>query len=191
MHKTTQYQIDSRIVLQKAYNLLCTFFANKEIARRSDPHDPSAPLTSLENLFFTAEASRLLLEIAISIRVLDDQMSNTSTNDAKRKRYENIRLIIDQYEYALFDDLNLNLREVCNKIIHSDVLEPHTTEGHEAHEFDFGHIYEGSEKEIIWKHLNGFVRLSGKKGNNQWHVLLNIEVFTNAVFKLMAELENP
>ena len=27
--------------------------------------------------------------------------------------------------YGVFDDLDLNFRKTCNKIIHSDVMEPH------------------------------------------------------------------
>lgn len=35
--------------------------------------------------------------------------------------------------------LDLDLRQTCNKIIHSYVMEPHTSEGCEAHELDLAY----------------------------------------------------
>ncbi len=42
---------------------------------------------------------------------------------------------VRDYQYGLFDDLRLDLRKTCNKIIHSDVMELDTREGWEPHEF--------------------------------------------------------
>lgn len=66
---------------------LIGYIANKEIARRSDPHDTSAPLSSLERIFLTRDSSRLLIEIAVLARVIDDQMKNLDENDPERIRY--------------------------------------------------------------------------------------------------------
>jgi hypothetical protein len=182
------YILDRATVLQKLYYLLCLFFANKEIARRSDPDDETAPLASLERKFFVAEASRTLIEIAIAVRVIDDQMKQLAPENTERHRYELSKAKIDRdHAYGLFDDLNLNLRETCNKIIHSHVMEPHSSEGSEAHELDHGHRFGDDERTIDWQHFNGFVRLCGADHKvKEWYVLLDLEVFVSAVYKLLS-----
>ena len=172
-------------MLQKSYRLLCTFFANKEIARRSDPGDENAPLSTLESMFSEREASQLLLELAIGIRVLDDQMGMLSSDAEERRIFYEKKQIVDKYEYELFDDLGLDLRETCNKIIHSDVMEPHRSSGTEAHADDLEHIHGEGERTIDWDHLNGYVRLAGKHKGNEWSVLLNVEMFVRAIFVLL------
>lgn len=181
------YVIDRVTTLQKAYYLLCVFFANKEIARRSDPDDKNAPLSSLEERFFVGEASRLLIEVAISIRVIDDQMQKLPGNDATRMQFEKRKSEVDQYTFGMFDDLNLNLRETCNKIIHSEVMEPHSSEGREGHELDVAYNHGDGEKSIDWEHFNGYVRLCGTdQRGKEWYVLLDLEVFVTAITKLLA-----
>jgi hypothetical protein len=185
MQKGGKYRIDKSMVLQKAYLLLCLFFANKEIARVSNPNNSNDSLKSLEELFFSPEVSRLLIEIAIAVRVIDDQIPKLSPTDKTRINYEASKQIVDKLEYALFDDLDLTLREVCNKIIHSDIMEPHYADGTEPHELDLPYKHGYGDKEIHWQQLNGFVRLSGSKGKEVWYVLLNIQVFIRGVYKLL------
>ena len=178
------YIIDRADLLKKSYNLLCLFFANKEISRRSDPTDENAPLSSLDKMFFVRESSRLLIEVAILIRVIDDQMKLADKNDSEVIRYHTAKKRVDNYQYGLFDDLNLNLRETCNKIIHSEVMEPHSSGGREAHEYDVAYLHGDGERTIDWKHFNGYVRLCGRKDGEFWYVLLNIEVFVSAIYEL-------
>ncbi len=180
-----KYLIDSTYVLEKCYDLLCVFFANKEIARRSQVNDKTS-LAALERRFFEQKASRLLIEIAVCLRVLDDQMKKLPTDDMQRKKYMERKIEIDKAEYGLFDDLSLTLRDTCNKIIHSDIVEPHFSEGHEAHEYDHAHNYGDSEKSINWQHFNGLIRLSGNLKKEKWHVLLDIETFITSIFKLLS-----
>jgi len=85
MNTAGVYVFDSNSILEKTYELLCIFFANKEIARQSDPDDENAPLVSLEKRFFEAKISRLLIEVAASFRVLSDQLAKLPESDAKRK----------------------------------------------------------------------------------------------------------
>jgi len=180
------YLIDKGVVLQNLYHLLCLFFANKEIARRSNPENENALLRSLETRFFVAEASRLLIEVAVAVRVIDDQMKKRPQGSAERKQYEAIKAKVDHYEFGLFDELNLDLRQTCNKIIHSDVMEPHSSPGVEGHELDYGYRYGEDEKSIDWEHFNGFVRLAGTDRGKEWFVLLDLEVFVSAVYELLA-----
>jgi hypothetical protein len=183
-----KYVIDKNSILEKAYRLVCLFFADKEITRRSNPDDNNAPLKSLENMFFASEATKVLLELAVSIRVFDDQIKKLPKNQAERINYEKTKAVVDQYAYGLFDDLGLTLRETCNKIIHSDVMEPHTSEGQEAHEYDSAYLYGEGDKEIDWKHLNGYVRLAGRKNGEDWYVLLDVEVFASAIYRLFTSV---
>lgn len=179
------YVIDRATILQKAYYLLCLFFANKEIARRSDAEDEEDPLSTLENRFFAGEASRLLIEVAIAIRIIDDQMRKLPIGDKTRTQFEKRKAEVDKYTYALFDDLNLDMRETCNKIIHSDVMEPQSTEGREGHELDVAYNHGDGDKLIDWEHFNEYVRLCGTKNRKEWYVLLDLEVFITAVVKLL------
>jgi hypothetical protein len=59
------YELDAEQIQLNAYRLGCLFFANKEIARRSDPSAPN-PIAGLEQKFFAREMSHLLLQIAIA-----------------------------------------------------------------------------------------------------------------------------
>jgi hypothetical protein len=186
MQTIGKYVFDSNIILEKAYDLLCTFLASKEIARLSDPMDKSAPLALLEKRFFEAKVSRLLIEVAASLRVMDDQMYKLSKDNTKRKHYYDLLAEVDKYDFGLFDDLNLTLRKTCNKIIHSEVFEPHTQEGIEAHESDSAYLAGMDEKSIKWTHISNYVRLSGKNYEEDWYVLLNIEVFVTAIFRLLS-----
>jgi len=97
--------------------------------------------------------------------------------------------IVDEYEFGMFDDLNLTLRETCNKIIHAEVFEPHFKDGHEGHERDYAYWRSGDDlKSIKWKHANGYVRLSGKRGKDKWYVLLEVQVFVTAIFKVFSAI---
>ncbi|MGN8037833.1 hypothetical protein ACTJJ0_22265 [Chitinophaga sp. 22321] len=181
------YKIDRQSVLQKTYYLLCLFFAEKEISRRSSPGKQDAPLRSLESMFFESETSKLLLEIAIAVRVVDEQMNKLPSGDPVRAEYERRKAEVDTLPYGLFDDLNLDLRQTCNKIIHSDVMELHYTDGVEAHEDDAAYKYGDGDKTIEWKHWNGYVRLCGKTTRgSEWYVLLDVEVYVTGVYTLLS-----
>lgn len=180
------YVMDRSTVLQKAYNLTCIFFANKEIARRTDPEDPTEPLRRLEAMFFEGEASRLLIEVAVAVRVIDDQMKRLPTESPARIEHERRMTAVKDYSYGMFDDLGLDLRRTCNKIIHSDVMEPHTTAGYEPHSLDLAYLCEDNQpRSIDWQHLNGDVRLAGTDRGREWYVLLDLEVFIQAVVEVI------
>ena len=92
----------------------------------------------------------------------------------------------------MFDDMPL--REVCNKIIHASVVEPHKVEGSERHLYD-EYMWEAwqaardedpeyqapSIEALDWEHLSGNVRLGGTKSGKQWWQLLDIPSFVDAV----------
>src|SRR5258708_37929177 len=85
------YILDRASTRLDAYRLLALFYANKEIARQSNPRTRHEAASELEREFFAREMSRLLLSIAIALRVLDDQMNSLSATDLKRQRYQTTR----------------------------------------------------------------------------------------------------
>lgn len=185
---------DQAAIRLNAYRLICLFYANKEIARQSDPTgefpDPAAVL---EREFFARELTHLLLTIAISLRALDDQMGNLPKGDLTRIGYENRKQYANnRHRCMMFDDMLL--REVCNKIIHASVVEPHNREGSESHRYDeyMWEAWQAAREEdpeyqapsietIDWVHFSGNVRLAGTKSGKQWWQLLEIPLFVDAV----------
>jgi hypothetical protein len=128
------YELDAEQIKLNAYRLGGLFFADKEIARRSDPASPNAAAW-LEQHFFVREMSHLLLQIAIALRVMDDQMRARPEADTGRAEYFRRRDETDkQFQCMMFDELPL--REVCNKIIHATIVEPHLEEAVGSHHMD-------------------------------------------------------
>jgi hypothetical protein len=188
------YELDAEQIKLNAYRLGCLFFANKEIARRSDPASPSAA-AQLEQHFFAREMSYLLLQIAIALRVMDDQMRARPDKDAKRSEYFRRRDDTDkQFHCMMFDEMPL--REVCNKIIHALKVEPHLTDAMDSHHLDdLANVYACPEDAedggtiqwdpVKWSHLDGNIRLVGRKGGENWYQLLEVPVFIEAIDSLL------
>jgi len=185
------YQLDSEHIKLSSYRLGCLFFANKEIARLSDPRTPNAA-AQLEQQFFVREMSHLLLQIAISLRVMDDQFLALPINDPKRSEYLRRRDETDKlYRCMMFDEMPL--REVCNKVIHATTVEPHLTEAQGTHHVDdMVNAYSSHEDvgfaewdPIKWHHLTGNIRLVGRKGRDDWYHLLQVPIFIEAISSLL------
>ena len=191
MHITGKYAFDKDVILDKSYDLLCTFFANKEIAFRSNPDDPNAPLIALEQRFFESKVTRLLIEIATLLRVMDDQIQNLPGNDPKKGTYYNVLVAINQTEFGLFQDEQWKFRDICNKIIHSDTFLPSFRDADEGHSTDYAYNEGYDEKSVNWKHFSGYVRLAGKEFKNDWNILLDIEAFIIAIQRLMSGIKWP
>lgn len=190
------YDLNRETIKRDAYRLLCLFYANKEISRLSDPNRRDDAASQLERSYFGHEVSQLLIGIAISLRVLDDQMRSMPPESDERQRYEKLLNEVNHdFRCMLFDD-GLTLRDTCNKIIHATTVEPHFQDGHEAHEHDdfnwigWDSITQRSKKPIPepdpvkWKHLNAYIRLGGHKNKKQWWHLLEVPTFVDAVYFL-------
>src|SRR5438270_9112272 len=124
MLSSGKYQIDRGVLLQKAYYLLCFFFANKEFEQRSVAHDL---LGQLQRRFFETEVSRALIELAIGMRVIDDQMKKLSPSDQALKRYRHGLITADAIARHCFQgtEKRPTFRQMCNKVIHSETLDLH------------------------------------------------------------------
>ncbi|CAG9933968.1 hypothetical protein [Candidatus Nitrotoga arctica] len=191
------YTLDAEKLKLNAYRLLCLFYANTEIARTSDPEEPTDAATSLERQFFAREMTELLLSIAIGIRVLDDQMlSLEPTNDLRVSYLAKKEQVNKARHCMMFDEMPL--REVCNKIIHAVVVEPHSTEGTGSHQIDkynwqgYSEAKDQSPDEewaepepVKWNHLSGNIRLGGSRKKEQWWLLLMVPEFVEAVYGLV------
>lgn len=192
------YTLDTETLKLNAYRLLCLFYANKEIARLSYPDGRDDPPSMLERLFFSREMTQLLLSIAIGARVLDDQMNALPVSDQLRQAYMNTKDKVNRrHKCMMFDEMTL--REVCNKIIHANVVEPHSTEGSGSHKIDdrnwlaWSDVHDESPVEvgskpdpIKWHHLSGHIRLGGYQGKEQWWHLLETPLFVEAIYELLA-----
>jgi hypothetical protein len=200
MFALSAYVLDRESIRLDAYRLLCLFYANKEIARQSDPvnHYPD-PARSLELRYFPRELTRLLLSIAIAVRTLDDQMERLPRGSADRDKYMRARESTNrQHLCMMFDEMTL--REVCNKVIHATVVEPHSQQGAEAHHYDElmweawqhdhdeANSFQAEQPEPLpWEHLSGNVRLGGRYKGKQWWHLLEVPTFVSAVSDLLRE----
>ncbi len=86
MRLPSSYVLDREAIKLNTYRLICHFYANKEIARHTDPDTRDDAIARLKDNYFFREISRLLLEIAISLRVLDDQMKKQIKIFSRLKR---------------------------------------------------------------------------------------------------------
>lgn len=198
MPALASYVIDRESIKLDGYRLLCLFYANKEIARRSDPvkEFPDAA-AKLEDDYFARELTRLLLSIAIALRTLDDQMQGLAQSDDARTKYMAARQIAnDHFTCVLSEDLPL--REVCNKIIHAVTVEPFQTDGQHPHEYDEmamdswreHHDHDSDTQPPLglgWQHLSGFVGLSGTRGRERWAHVLCVPTFIEAIYVALSD----
>lgn len=181
----TAYLIEKNEILLKAYQLLCLFFANKQISSIAHPEVPLEPLKRLETRFLFTQVSTLLLEVAILFRTLDDQMKKSPESPQRAQYLLQLERTNNNYAPMLFDE-NINIRECCNKIIHATTFEPNLVEGGTAHSKDYMAYLGDSEREFQWHHLSGDVRITGKKQDKEeWAHLIQIPVFVEAIAFLL------
>lgn len=182
-----RYIFDNSTLMAKCYELLSIFFGNKEFSRRINPKERESTLAVLQNRYFESTITRLLIEIAATVRVMQDQIKLLPKESEERKMYDQRIQVINRYHFDEFEPENYELRTVCNKIIHANSIKLMEKEGAEAHANDYAFLAGDTDKNISWKYHYGLARLAGKdiSKKKDWNMLLDIEVFATAVFDLL------
>lgn len=194
MRTRDTYELDLEQLRLNLYRLVCLFSANKEIRSRSDPAAPSAS-AQLEERYFPREMAHLLLNVAIGLRVLDDQMRYAEPSERRDRYLKQLEAANRKHKCMLFDD-DMGLRDVYNKIIHASVAEPHVVPAQGGHLLDdlaeWDRLESGRNDPVDpvqWRHLSGNIRLGGRHGAQQWWHLLNVEIFAASVHETLLGLE--
>lgn len=210
MSQPDSYALDKETIKLNAYRLLCLFYASKTISSLSDPDNRSDPASCLEAQFFQREITHALLNLAICIRTLDDQMKTLPLQDPRYIAYENdCKDNHNKHWCTIFDDKeslrdgeqHLPLREVCNKILHASQVDMQRLQETGGHIMDYYNIGDSSfqNKESTdentlepaptqWTYLSGTVRLVGSHKGKPWVHLLVIPSFIDATYHLIESL---
>jgi hypothetical protein len=125
----------------------------------------------------------LILEVAILFRSLDDQFKKLKNNLLQEEYFKKLESTNERHNFDIID--KISLRECCNKIIHATTFEPCIVEGLRPHTKDLPAFYGGDEKEIIWHHLDGNIRISGTKNDNAWVYIISVPEFVEALAYLL------
>jgi hypothetical protein len=197
METPSTYTFDRETIKLNAYRLLCLFYANKEIARMAHPEDDDSA-SELERKFFDREMTQLLLNIAIAVRTLDDQMNALPASNIERQSYVRARDEVNKWRHPCMMFDSLTLRETCNKVIHATTVAPSMQEGAEVHEYErsmriehanaLEHYPDEQEPDSVrWHHLSGNIWISGVERKKSWSYLLTVPIFVAAIYELLAE----
>ena len=159
------YSLNSEIVLRDAYRLLCVIMADEEIARLSDSEQDF--LSQVRDQFVEDELIHLLIGTAVMNRAQDDHMGGPR-KDKTELSFEQLThccgRLIDDVSNEKSKEVDLSLREACNKIIHAE----HITAETEPIEGTAFHV------------LPRAIILRGRQGRKAWQAILNVPNYVRA-----------
>lgn len=181
------HHIDLNLLRSLAFRLLCIVEASKGLVRNLDALAAECEeekedaelchqdwlLVRLHDEMLEPESSVLLLQIAMMLRVYDDQMKNGPSADEYAKHLKDN----DGNEYIGFtsDQDRFNHRDACNKVIH-------------ATKFNFvRERYERvfSEKDFEFDITTGALELTGIKGKETWDATLFVGPFIETILGIV------
>ena len=139
------------------YRLLCYFEASKSIAEQASKNN-ELNSKGLASEFMEDEISRILLECAIILRIMDDE--SEADIDEKDSFYCGELLSNNKVK-------NLSLREACNKIIHGTKIN-----------YDI-------EKINKYEYLVPKVYIYGYRGQEEWKATIDIRKFVDYGTRLL------
>jgi hypothetical protein len=143
------------------HRLLALFLSSKSFAalRTNFPGEGFDPIYKIQEVE-DDEITRLLLNLAITARVIDDRQDHV---------FERVGSNCGQLEkYDGPNDVGaLNLREACNKIIHANKVR-----------FDI-------EEKVEQPYLNPFIYLYGEQNGKKWKATIDIIAFVKEYFSLV------
>jgi hypothetical protein len=146
------------------YRLLCIFLSSKNLAaiRTGYPGEGFDPIYKIQEVE-EDEITRLLLNLAITARVIDDRQERIFEKASSNcGQLENMRQDSSAPNIEV-----LSLREACNKIIHATKVR-----------FDV----EETEGQT---YLNPYIYLYGKQNKNSWKATLDIVAFSKAYVSIV------
>ncbi|EAR59997.1 hypothetical protein [Neptuniibacter caesariensis] len=155
------HTIDLKQIRLDVYRLVCYFEAARSIAETHASQDDYA-IEALPREFFTDEVSRILLQTAIILRMLDDE---SEADIEERDPFFSGRL--EQNGKTK----QLSLREACNKIIHSHKIN-----------FDQEHFSDGGAE---GEYFTPIIYLYGRQKQYGWKATLNLRLFLNHAARLL------
>jgi hypothetical protein len=144
------------------------FLANHELAYQHKFDDPKDTLEQLHQDFYLAEITRLLVPVAVSVRMLDDQQKASRQSEAYLEFVRGVDTgnYIGSYTENDNPQPRFNVREACNKILHAETVRPLFDKGDDPHASDEESEEEVAEKdEYSWWFLTGEIELAGRRQN--------------------------
>ena len=147
------YSLDLKPIRLDVYRLVCQFEGSRPFSQTLEglTAEMQQPFRDLEREFFCDEASRILLQSATILRMLDDE---SEADVDERNPFFCGKLQRDTEEEEL------SLREACNKIIH-------------ARRINFDQLPNKGQE----SHFGPFVYLYGMHGRTAWKATLNIRQY--------------
>jgi len=120
------HAIDRVVIRLKAYHLLNLFHANQGLAYEHRFDDPKDTLGQLHQDFFLSEITRLLVSIAVSVRMFDDQLKGGTDSAAYVTFVGEVDTggNIDSCSEGAEPKSRFSVREACNKILHAETVRP-------------------------------------------------------------------
>lgn len=175
------HHIDLSVLRSLAFRILCIVEASKGLVRNLDAAaaereeegeelgDEDWLLVRLHDEMLVPESSKLLLQIAIMLRVYDDQMKKGPFAEDYAKHLKEH----DGNGYIGFtdDQERFNHRDACNKIIH-------------ATKFNFQRARcerEFGEKDFEFEIITGELELTGTNGKQSWEATLILAPFIETI----------
>jgi len=177
------HHIDLDAIKSLCFQLLCIFETSTALAHRYDiseseaieegesPDPDSDQLLRLHDELIETEASKVMLSLAMALRVYDDHLKSGPHSAAYTAH------VMDKdgnkFIGGTSDQDRFNYRDACNKIIHALKMRFLTDQ--------FDRQYGDKE---IW-HYTGELELTGKKGNDAWDATFYVPDFIRTVLDVI------
>lgn len=151
---------DEAIFKLDLYRLITCFYASVTFAEYGEDVDAD-PVRDLQGSFEENEIIRLLVNIAIAVRIMDEREGRFS----RKFKLECGSLTVDLSKPG--DEIDLSVREACNKIIHAKNFN-----------WDVDQLKdEGSLPYPTTRYLVPIVYLYGSRDGKDWRAALDITKF--------------
>jgi hypothetical protein len=181
------HHIDLERIRSHCFRLLCMVEASHGILRELDAIASEAEaegdelgeddvrLANFHQEMIVAESSTELLQLAIMLRVYDDQMKEGAHSD---KYAAHIETNDDGNDLigTTDDQDRFNFRDACNKVIHAAKLN--------FIREDFERTY--GDRKLDFQSLTGELELVGKRGKTQWNAVLWVQPFIATVLTVIS-----